>query len=331
MQTLPTEAWRRTQEILAQSNGELRNGVDRPPTVGAAERIYPLRRFALQTAGVVALGLEALAAMLGPVLEVADASAGWLLSIALVPVEALTAIPYAGRFIGMLHRLILTVLWTALGLPDALLALLGVLPEKRLRLWIFMPLDEAGQPLWESEPLLEALAVAARILRREANIRLVPTGPLQFDYAFSPPEIMDDGWIRSGRVRVTSQELAVGCRLEALREDLGTVGARLAWWDLISHPRGSYRRLTGWGTPLMVMPVRAVEEGGLAGCSLGPLVDYLTVWAERPICLAHEIGHACNLLHQPGAMNLMNETCGGVHLNRWQVALLRLSRHVTYL
>jgi hypothetical protein len=85
------------------------------------------------------------------------------------------------------------------------------------------------------------------------------------------------------------------------------------------------------GAPLMVMPVASVEEGILAGCSLGFLVDYVTVRGEQPICLAHEIGHACNLLHLAEPMNLMNPTCGGLHLTRWQVALLRLSRHVTYL
>ena len=81
----------------------------------------------------------------------------------------------------------------------------------------------------------------------------------------------------------------------------------------------------------MAVAVKSVEGGKLAGCSLGPLTDYVTVRADQPVCLAHELGHACSLLHTQAAANLMNPTCGGVHLSRWQVAVLRASRHVTYL
>ncbi len=122
-----------------------------------------------------------------------------------------------------------------------------------------------------------------------------------------------------------------GALRQAAVDDIGRLGGKFAWRAMRHHPFGIARRLVGTGSAVAVFAVHSVDEGRLAGCSLGPLTDYVTVRVDLPVCLAHELGHACNLLHaaQPG--NLMNPTCGGVHLSRWQVGLVRLSRHVSYL
>ncbi|WP_320826147.1 hypothetical protein, partial [Reinekea sp.] len=67
------------------------------------------------------------------------------------------------------------------------------------------------------------------------------------------------------------------------------------------------------------------------GCSLGPFTDYVTVEGKDPICLAHEVSHACGLWHTGGRDNLANHICGGTTLKGWQVEIVRSSRHVTYL
>jgi hypothetical protein len=74
---------------------------------------------------------------------------------------------------------------------------------------------------------------------------------------------------------------------------------------------------------------------GKCGCSLGPLGDYVTVDRDglggtRRI-LAHELGHSCGLRHVGGEGNLMRPRNPGERLTRWQRAVLRSSRHVTYL
>lgn len=116
-----------------------------------------------------------------------------------------------------------------------------------------------------------------------------------------------------------------------MRQDLQLLGGRIDRLAVRNHWRGGFRRLLGWGAPLMALLVTEVDGGRLAGCSLGPLTDYVTLRRDQPLCLAHEIGHACNLLHDRSPLNLMNPTCGGIHLRTWQVLLLRLSRHVTFL
>ena len=74
---------------------------------------------------------------------------------------------------------------------------------------------------------------------------------------------------------------------------------------------------------------------GKAGCSLGPLVDYVTVdmgalKSRTRRVLVHELGHACGLPHSGAAENLMLPKRMGERLQPWQVAVLRTSRHVSY-
>jgi hypothetical protein len=70
------------------------------------------------------------------------------------------------------------------------------------------------------------------------------------------------------------------------------------------------------------------------GCSLGPLTDYVTQEA-RTIgsnrLMAHEVAHACGLWHSEEKPNLMYPRRPGEEIATWQAAVLRNSRHVTYL
>ena len=91
--------------------------------------------------------------------------------------------------------------------------------------------------------------------------------------------------------------------------------------------------ITGSGAPITVFVVRDVL--GKAGCSLGPLVDHVTVdmsalTGRRLRVLAHELGHACGLPHSSAAENLMLPKSMGDRLQPWQIAVFRSSRHVTY-
>jgi len=123
--------------------------------------------------------------------------------------------------------------------------------------------------------------------------------------------------------------LDVHCDRIAVWEDLWATGARFHLLGLRLHLRAGLRRLLGYGAPVLVIVVRSIAQHD--GCSLGPLTDYITLAANVPICLAHELGHACNLLHRPDESdNLMHPICGKTELTPWQIALLRASRHVTY-
>lgn len=255
------------------------------------------------------------------VFEHLDATLGVAASALTLPLELMLSAPFLGRGLSQLWKLVLAVVWAAVHLPYGLLALIGIQPEMHLRVHFLVGTRDGQVPETVRSRVWGGLNVAARILKREANVKV---------------DVVVDSTLRSvegeGPVlawhAVGSELGLVACNLEALWEDLGPVGGRLGRAAVRAHPRGSYRRMTGWGAPLAIVLVDQVQDG-LAGCSLGPLTDYVTVQAQQPVCTAHELAHACNLWHRSAPQNLMNPTCGGVHLARWQVALLRMSRHVT--
>ena len=127
-------------------------------------------------------------------------------------------------------------------------------------------------------------------------------------------------------VPAPSTALDSPCARGSWRADFGTGGAFFRRFS-------AHRRTTGAGAPVTVFVVRDVL--GKAGCSLGPLVDYVTVdmtalRGRTRRVLVHELGHACGLPHSRAAENLMLPKRMGERLLPWQVAVLRSSRHVSY-
>lgn len=217
-------------------------------------------------------------------------------------------------------------------LPDSILTLLGVMPQKKLRLYVEVLADDAGtlimreedpQPPEPSGPstaewqkLNEAIDEARRILREQANVRIEPA---------DNEEVIN---LRSDAAPAAALE--VGCNGRAYRENLGKAGA---YFEQHAHTT-TLGTWTGYGAPITVFVVRDVA--GKLGCSLGPLTDYVTVDLGGVVeptswTMTHEIGHACNLWHDKNS--IMRHTSVGRpdKLKRWQKVMLRASRHVTYL
>ena len=198
-----------------------------------------------------------------------------------------------------------------LGLPEAGGTLAGARRPKRLRLSVAILRDERGRPVATPADVEPSLDEARRVLRERLAIELVPAAdPLVRTLELPPPR----------------EALDCPCADGSYRAELGVGGAFFRRF-------ASRGRVTGSGTPITVFVVRDVL--GKAGCSLGPLVDYVTVdmtglTGRTKRVLVHELGHACGLPHSRAADNLMLPTRMGDRLQPWQVAVFRSSRHVTY-
>ncbi len=276
----------------------------------------------------VCLVWEVVVTAVSAVIETIESILTWVLSALAYVIEFFLSIPILGRILKWIWNVVLTLVWGIVGIVDAILGVLGILPEKKLRVCVILLRDEKGNPVANVSDVVARLQDAIDIYHDQANVRIIPVGPFEYTSGFAGKEKADESWIHVNR-GPGGADLDVSCEGTALGEDLVTTGTR---FELLASNvcfYSNFRRLIGYGAPVIVFIVRSVK-GSFLGCSVGPLSDYVTIEGSNPICIAHETGHACNLWHVDEDANLMNPSCGRRVLHWWQVAILRDSRHVTY-
>lgn len=198
-----------------------------------------------------------------------------------------------------------------LGLFDFLAYFLGFQPYKKLRLRVVILRGEDGQPLADAVGVEAAIREANRVFEEGCRTRIIPVEPLYVTMNDAAP----------------AKALYVHCDDGAWQEDFGDAGAyfRMAG---AKHIAGL---ITGYAAPITVFIVKDIS--GKGGCSLGPLTDYVTQEARTVRgnrLMAHEVAHACGLWHSKEMANLMYPRSPGEGVTRWQAAIFRNSRHVTY-
>ena len=224
------------------------------------------------------------------------------------------AAKWAWRVVKAAVRLALRVASTGwgllLGFPDLLFGF--ALPAKKLRIQVFI-LANANYAPTNAVAVQDAIDFAKTTFAKRFNVNLLPYGPT---------------WIETLDVGVPDAAMRVSCGLMGYKEEWGEAGeffnSHLAGWNAVP--------ISGkFPVTVFIVP----EILGKAGCSMGPLTDYVTVEGSAvgpgSSTMAHEIGHACNLWHSFGTSNLMySEHTRGDTVHWWQKNLFRSSRHVLW-
>jgi hypothetical protein len=231
-------------------------------------------------------------------------------------------IPGLGPLLRWAWDVILTVFWGILSLFDVVTCALGWCPTKKLRLVVIVMVGEGRTQMVDPAAVMLHVQNTINLYGSLADVDVIPL-------------LGDDQWIIVSNTPAPGYLLDVHCKAGGFGEDLGLVGPGFDFQANVNAFSGTFRRLVGYGAPVIAFVVRTIEPDS-DGCSLGPLSDYITIQTQPGLsdALPHEIGHACNLWHVSGATNLMNTdasyTQPGITLDKWQIVLLRTSRHVTY-
>jgi hypothetical protein len=196
-------------------------------------------------------------------------------------------------------------------LPDLFFGFL--LPQKKLCVQIYTLADDTHSAPLEAD-IQPSIDFAVATFDKRFNVKLVPYGRT---------------WIETIDVGVPLAAFDVNCGFTGYTEEWGEAGEFFA------------QHLAGWNAmpvsatfPVTVFIVGTIKNK--AGCSYGPLTDYVTVEIDglkgNHSTMAHEIGHACNLLwHSFGKSNLMYADADrGDTVHWWQKNLVRSSRHVLW-
>jgi hypothetical protein len=283
----------------------------------------------------VCIAWDAITTAIGAVLETVESVLTWVLSALAAVVNLIFAIPVIGRFLHWVWDVVLTAVWGVAGLVDAVLWFIGIRPEKKLRMCVILLTDStSGQGnenvQQEKDLIVQKLNDAIGIYRNQANVRIIKSGPFQYESGFADATTADGSWVDVYNNPAAPGPLDVRCGSASLSDDLTQDGSGFEYIATTQCFYSNFRRLIGYGAPIIVFAIRSFNSSK-KGCSDGPLTDYVTVLRGNPICIAHESGHACNLWHVDPDSNLMNANgCGKSDLDWYQIMLLRLSRHVTY-
>ncbi len=207
------------------------------------------------------------------------------------------------------------------GLPEGLAGLVGWLPKKHLDLHVFVLRDREGHLVLESE-IGQVLKETERIYWARARVEVATT--VHMLESIAPAAAFDID--RDGGM---------------FGEDLTAAGSYFQATAASRLGDSATGLLTRRPAPICAFVIRNVS-GSSVGCSLGPLADWIVIEKEfmkpdpldghLPNTLAHEMGHACGLLHNDDKTNLLDpgERGRGDNLSPFQRMIVRSSTHVAF-
>ena len=321
------------------------------------------------TALVTCVVWEVVITIANAVFVVLESTLGYLFSAVALIVELLFAIPVVGRALQWIWNILFLAATLPFRAGEALLYFAGFRPQKKLRVCTIIGRDEAGALVASVPQVVALLNDAIMIFRKRLNIQILHSAAFQFSSGLtSSGPVADSTWIRLAGSPWSTPQLDTPCSSStagAFGEDLTWQGSVRQFKAITSCAFGAWRRVTGIGAPVTIYVIRSIGGGLFFGCALGPLTDYVTIAATftpNPVdanfddtadtvalapgaaalsppaasspnnVLAHELGHICNLWHESDPLNLMfaNASASDV-LNDFQIAIVRESRHVSFL
>jgi hypothetical protein len=324
--------------------------------------------------GVFVFVVDAVVTLVSVVVVIVESVLGPLLNPLAGLLERLFSIPLIGPILQWIWHVAVSLVWEAVSAIDFVLALLGILPEKKLRLLVIIQeyLDETFTltPVASLDRVMPQISLAIKVFNEQANVRVLPVQAFQFSSGLEASPSASLAYVHTENKASSEGTLECACGGTGFAQDVdlnGSISGSAFNTKMIQDcSEGNFRRLVGYGAPICAFALKNFTDDHI-GCSLGPLTDYILIDFNKDpnpsdlipspgigpglvrslvrasdgfyhtpsglyfeTTLAHEMGHACNLWHvdPPNLMSAGPQR--PLKLSRFQIALLRTSRHVTY-
>ena len=156
-----------------------------------------------------------------------------------------SAIPILGRLLNWIWDVVVSIVWLVAGLVDTVAGLLGIRPEKRLYLVVINQRDERGNPIATSADLLAAIALAIKVYRDDANVRILPFKLFDYTTPAAGDEQASEDYIVNLSMNGTAETLDVNCGASDFAADLGFAGAQFQNILALSSFWSGWRQVAG--------------------------------------------------------------------------------------
>lgn len=242
-----------------------------------------------------------------------------------------------------------------LGIPELIASLAGIRIAKQFRLKVVILPDASGRPLATTEAVEEVVEEAKRVFfRNRMKVQIIP--PVDEESIISHfsgsvpdyvrrPECGASGWFEryKGKGRWYARHSAPysghGTATVFVVDDVheGSADKNGCFLGLVDYGYIDSGALRPPQTPVPFVPVVAATGLGADGSAVSLLAAAASTFTPgAKMTLAHELGHACDLLHRtkggktPGNLMRPSRDERTHHLTPWQIAVVRSSRRVRY-
>src|SRR5687768_9364998 len=147
---------------------------------------------------------------------------GWLANLAATLIELLFLIPGLGPVLQWIWNIALTVASFLVGLLDSAAYLIGIRPQKKLRVCTVIFADSKGNPVAAADDVVNALNATIDIYFREMNVLVIRSAPFQYSTGFLRPPAADASWITTRQV--ADDQLTACCNQCMAGEELWLKG-----------------------------------------------------------------------------------------------------------
>jgi hypothetical protein len=137
---------------------------------------------------LVCVVFDAITTVINAILVTVESILGWVLDALAFLFELLEMIPILGTLIRWVINFITNIYWIIESLGDWLLGLIGIRPEKILRVCTVILRDETGAPVATPDYAVALLQKACDLYKRDANVRIVNLGPFKYSSGFGDAE-----------------------------------------------------------------------------------------------------------------------------------------------